>query len=110
MRSLSYNNLKKVYNSTGWLTTTGVAMGQLFSFAAIFTVAFCLGYGVREAISRKRRAKAKRRRRFFYEDPSPTNDRDVEKLPVGTEIAKPIDTITSQASGPRKSKRSATTL
>ena len=61
-------------------------MDLLLLAAILLTAGFSLGYGVREAISRKRRARAKRTRKFFSERPL-----YVENLSAKSEIANPFD-------------------
>jgi hypothetical protein len=77
-----------VHSALGWLTTQDLTMGLFLTIVAIFTVGFSLGYGVREVISQKRRAKAKRSRRVFDEGSLPTNNSYMENLSVKAEIAK----------------------
>ena len=44
----------------GWARTSGVVMGMLIVYATFFVGIAC-GYGVREMISRRRRAEARRK-------------------------------------------------
>ena len=60
--------------------------------AAVFASGFIVGYVVREGISRHRRAKAKRNRRFFYEGPLVTDTSYVQNLSVTDKIANPTKT------------------
>lgn len=59
--------------------------------AAVFASGFIVGYVIREGISRHRRAKAKRNRRFFYEGPLVT-DTSYVNLSVTDKIANPTKT------------------
>lgn len=60
---------------------------------AVFASGFIVGYLVRHIISHRRRAKAKRRRRFFYEGPLATDKSYIENLPERAKIASPIETV-----------------
>jgi hypothetical protein len=60
---------------------------------AVFVSGFIVGYLVRHIISRRRRAKLKRRRRFFYEGPLATDDSCIENLSERAKIASPIETV-----------------
>jgi hypothetical protein len=60
---------------------------------AVFASGFIVGYLVRHIISHRRRAKAERRRRFFYEGPVATDNSYIENLSERAKIASPIETV-----------------
>ena len=72
---------------------------------AVFVSGFIVGYLVRHIISRRRRAKLKRRRRFFYEGPLATDDSCIENLSERAKIARPIETVSKNTRKARSANR-----
>jgi hypothetical protein len=71
-------------------------MNSLVSFVAVFVAGFFLGYGIRAIISQKHRAKARRRRRFFYDGPLPTDNCYSEYLSERAKTTKSSDAASNR--------------
>jgi hypothetical protein len=66
---------------------------------AVFISGLVVGYVVRDRISRHRRAKAKRSRRFFYDDPLATDKGYLESLSASGKAANPLKIASLNISG-----------
>jgi hypothetical protein len=64
----------------------------LLSTAAVFTSGIIVGYLIRHSISRHRRARAKRKRRFFYEGALAIDNSYIENLSERAKAANPLET------------------
>jgi hypothetical protein len=67
----------------------------LAAAVAVFTCGLIVGYLIRDGISRRRRAKAKISRSFFYEGRLATDNSYIEYLSAKDKIANPTQTVTA---------------